>query len=107
MTVQATQFAEHNGTSYVPGGRRLPAGSLRMTAPTVTPRGVLATPPAVHPGAPWQIDVATAVKIASESAVTSAGVYDFSSTSLALTIPPSAYAATYRSDVTLSVTSGP
>jgi hypothetical protein len=107
VTAQATQFAEHDGTGYVAGGRTLPMGSLTMPAPTVTANGTSSPPPTLEPGAPWAIDAASAVKIASAAAGTGMGRYDFGAVSLSLTVPASAYAKTYRSDVTVSVVSGP
>jgi hypothetical protein len=107
VTVQATQFAEHNGTTYVLSGKTLPTSSLRLPAPTVTQDGTTSTSPTIQSGAPWAIDAGSAVKIASAAADTGMGKYDFSSTSLALTVPASAYAKTYRSDLTVSLVSGP
>lgn len=107
VTVEATQFAEHNGLIYVIGGRTLPASSLTMPAPAVTADGTTSAAPAIQSGAPWAVDAGSAVKIASAAVDTGMGKYDFSSTSLALTVPASAYAKTYRSDVTVSVVSGP
>lgn len=107
VMVQATQFAEHDGTGYVTGGKTLPTSSLRMPAPMVTANGTSSPPPTIEPGAPWAIDVAAAVKIASAAVDTGMGRYDFGSVSLSLTVPASAYAKTYRSDVTVSVVSGP
>jgi hypothetical protein len=106
VTVQATQFAEHNGTSYVTGGKTLPTSSLTMPAPTVTANGTTSPAPTIQAGAPWAID-AGAVKIASAALDTGMGTYDFGAVTLSLTVPASAYANTYRSDVTVSVVSGP
>lgn len=104
VTVSATQFAEFDtGTGqYVSGGKVLPVGSLTMPAPTVSPAHVLVL---VTPG-PYAIDGAT-VKITSANAGTS-GTWDFThGGSLTLTVPASAYAVVYRSDVTVAVASGP
>jgi hypothetical protein len=105
VTVQATQFSEHDGSSYVSGGKRLPAASLTMPAPTVTTDGT--GPPAVMPGAPWAIDVALPVKIASAADPLGTGTYVFGSVSLSLAVPPWAFARTYGSELTVSVVSGP
>jgi hypothetical protein len=107
VTVQGTQFAEHDGTAYVASGKTLPTSSLTMPAPTVTADGTTSTSPSVQAGAPWAIDVASAVKIASAAADTGMGKYDFSTVNLSLTVPSKAYAKTYRSDVTVSIVSGP
>jgi hypothetical protein len=106
VTVQGTQFRQWAGGVYVSGGKSLPTGSLSMPAPSATPRDVLGVPPTVTPG-PYLID-GFSVKIASAAAVTSGGAYDFAQTGpLTLTVPASAFAATYRSDITVSVASGP
>jgi hypothetical protein len=107
VTVQGTQFAEHDGTAYVVSGKTLPTSSLSMPAPTVTADGTSSTAPSIQAGAPWAIDAASAVKIASAAADTGMGKYDLGAVSLSLSIPASAYAKTYRSDVTVSVVSGP
>lgn len=107
VTVEATQFAEHNGLIYVVGGKTLPTSSLRMPAPAVTQDGTTSPAPSILSGAPWAIDAGSAVKIATAAVDTGMGKYDFSATSLALTVPASAYAKTYRSDITVSIVSGP
>ena len=109
VTVQATQFAEHNGTIYVASGETLPTSSLSMPAPTVAKSdGTSSAEPSITAG-PYTIDAGSAVKIASAAADgTGMGSYDFTQGgSLSLHIPASAYAKTYRSDVTLSVVTGP
>jgi hypothetical protein len=107
VTVQGSQFAEHNGTSYVESGKTLPTSSLTMPAPTVTADGTSSDAPSIQSGAPWAIDVGSAVKIASAAADTGMGKYDFGAVTLSLGVPASAYAKTYRSDVTVSAVSGP
>ncbi len=104
VTVQATRFAEHDGSAYVAAGKLLPAASLTMPAPEVTSSGTFL--PAISTGSPWAIDVASPVTIASAAGI-DAGTYTFSSVLLSLSIPPTAYARTYRSEVTVSVVSGP
>jgi hypothetical protein len=109
ITVQATQFAEHNGTTYVASGKTLPTSSLSMPAPTVAKSdGTSSAVPSITAG-PYAIDAASAVKIASAAADgTGMGSYSFTQGgSLSLSVPASAYAKTYRSDVTVSVVTGP
>jgi hypothetical protein len=104
VTVGATQFREFDGVAgqYVTGGKTLPAGSLTMPAPAVTPATASIT---VAPG-PQAIDGAS-VQLASAAAGTT-GTYDFTQGGpLTLTLPSSAYARTYRSDVAITVASGP
>ncbi len=109
VTVQATQFAEHNGTIYVASGKTLPTSSLSMPAPTVAKSdGTSSAVPSITAG-PYAIDAGSAVKIASAAADgTGMGSYSFTQGgSLSLNIPASAYATTYRSDLTVSVVTGP
>lgn len=106
VSVQGTQFAQWNGTAYVPGGATLPAGSLSMPAPGVAAVGTESPPPTITPG-PYLIDGAS-VKIASAAPGEGMGRYDFNQGgSLVLTVPSRAFAVTYRSEVTVSVSSGP
>ena len=106
VNVQASQFAEHNGTSYVASGKTLATGSLTMSAPTLAADGTSSTVPTVTSG-PYTIDVASPVEIASAAADAGMGKYDFSSTTFTLSVPASAFAKTYRSNVTVDVVTGP
>jgi len=110
VTVQATQFKEHNGTSYVDLGKQLPQNSLQMAAPNVAKSDQTSSAEPQITTGPYTIDAAAAVKIASAgSGGPGMGSYNFSnpSNSLALSIPASTFAKTYRSDVTVSIVSGP
>lgn len=107
VTVQATQFKEHDGTIYVASGKTLPTSALSMPAPTVASPGTTSADPSITAG-PYLIDAGSAVKIASAALDAGMGTYDFTQVgSLTLSIPASAYAKTYRSDVTVSVVTGP
>lgn len=106
VSAQATQFAEHDGTAYVTSGKTLATGSLTLSAPTVAANGTTSTAPTITAG-PYTIDSGAAVKIASAAVDTGMGAYDFSATTMTLSIPASAYAKTYRSDVTVTVASTP
>lgn len=103
VSVSATQFAEVDGTgAYVAGGKTLPAGSLSMPAPTRSPSDPAVS---VAPG-PYVIDGATVRIVTANVGVT--GTYQITQAgSLTLSIPSSAYAGSYRSDITVSVQSGP
>lgn len=111
VTVSATRFAEWDSTlnagvgGYVTGGKTLAVNSLSMAAPTVAADGTTSTAPSLTTG-PYTIDNG-AVKTASAATDTGMGKFDFSSTTLTLSIPASAYAKTYRSDVTVSLVTGP
>ncbi len=110
VTAQGTQFkqydsAANSGTGgYVTSGRTLAASSLTLSAPTVTANGTTSGLPAVAGGT---LDSTNAVAIATAIAGNGMGKYDFTPTTMTLSVPASAYAATYRSDVTVSVVSGP
>ncbi|HUR18390.1 MAG TPA: hypothetical protein VMZ51_05555 [Acidimicrobiales bacterium] len=103
VTVSATRFAEVDGAGqYVSGGKALPVGSLAMLAPAFAPSSGLV----VVAAGPYLIDGAT-VKIVS-AAPGSSGTFNFSQGGpLTLSLPASAYARAYRSDVTVAVASGP
>ncbi len=113
LTFQATQFAEWDSTlnggagGYVSGGKKLAANSLQMPAPAIAADGTLSALPSIF-GGPYTLDSGSAVKVASAALDAGMGNYDFTSGGdLTLTVPSSAYAKTYRSEVTVSVVSGP
>ena len=106
-TVQASQFAEHDGSAYVTDGKTLAQNSLSMPELTVAANGTTSPSPTITAG-PYSIDGAAAVKFASAGTDAGMGTYDFTQGgSLTLSIPSTAYATTYRSDVTVSVVTGP
>jgi hypothetical protein len=107
VTMQGTQFTEHDGTAYVAGGKTLPLNSLSLSALTVAANGTTSAAPSTL--AASGIDNTTgAVKFASAALDQGMGKYDFTGINkLTLSIPASAYAKTYRSDLTVSVVSGP
>lgn len=119
VTVQGTVFAEHNGTIYVASGKTLAANSLSMAAVTITKTDSTSSAVPTATAGPYAIDTgSTAVKISSAAADgTGMGSYTFTqgdldavtagSQPLKLSVPASAYAKTYRSDVTVSIVSGP
>jgi hypothetical protein len=110
ITVQATQFAQHDGTIYVALGKTLPLSSLTMPEPTVSGDPA---PPTITAG-PYIIDSGSAVTIASAASGDGMGAYTFTSGVGGLELSISAngvYAnevgQTYRSDVTISEVNGP
>ncbi len=110
VTVQATRFTEVDaltGTYVLVDPKRLPAGSLSMPAPTVAADGTTSPGPSITSG-PYTIDSGSAVKIASAAVGNGMGKYDFTQGgNLSLSIPATASAARYRSDVTVSAVTGP
>lgn len=106
LTMAATPFREWDGTAYVPGGKSLPTGSLSMPALTAIPVETLAAPPWTEPSS-LHLDGASVV-VARAGRDEGMGTYRFTTPEpLVLTVPASAYAGTYRSDLSISVTSGP
>lgn len=112
VTVQATQMKEWDSTlnsgagGYVASGKTLPASSLALSAPTVAADGTSSAAPSITSG-PYTIDAGSAVKVASAAADAGMGKFDFSASTLTLSVPASSYAKTYRSDVTVSLNTGP
>jgi len=98
VTAQASQFSG--------GGHSLPVGSMDMSQPTVTSPNTTSPDPTIEAG-PYTIDVASAVQVASAAVNEGMGQYDFSATSLSLTLGPEVYATTYNSTVTISAVTGP
>lgn len=118
VTVQGTRFAEHDGTDYVASGRTLPTSSLAMAAVSITKSDSTSSTEPTATAGPYTLDSGSAVKISSAAADGSGmGSYTFTQGDLdsgtagvqplKLTVPASAYAKTYRSDVTVSIVSGP
>lgn len=105
VTIQASTFREWDGTAYISGGGSLPTGSLAMTSVLVAAEGTDSPPPLVAEG-PYIIDGATVV-LATAPGGTGMGSYGFTPGSLVLTVPAGAYAATYRSEIAISITSSP
>lgn len=108
VTSQATQFKEWDTTLniYTVGGKTLATSSLSQAQPTVAQDGTTSASPSITAG-PYTIDSGSAVQIASAALNTGMGKYDFSATSLTVSIPASTYARTYRSELTVTVASGP
>jgi hypothetical protein len=92
-------------TPFTGNGRALPAGSLTMSAPSVTPVGTLSPAPTVLPG-PLVLDAGGAT-LAQAGAGEGAGTYVFSASTLTLRLPGHVHAGTYSSTITISVESGP
>jgi len=113
VTAQATQFAEWDSTlnsgagGYKVGGHTIPTSSLTMSAPTVAANGTTSPNPSIASG-PYTLDSGSAFSIASADTDEGMGVYDVSTTTLTLSLPPATtYAAPYRSTVTISVITAP
>lgn len=98
VTAQATQF--------ISASNSLAVGSLQLSEPTVGAQDTTSsTPPSVSAG-PFVID-GSAATIASAVSGQGMGVYDFTATTMTLSLPASVYAGSYTSTVTISVVSTP
>lgn len=106
LTLQATPFREWDGNGYVTDGKALPAGSLGLDGLAVTPEGTDSPSPAIRAG-PYILDE-SAVTVATAPVGTGMGTFVFQPTStLAVAVPAHTYARVYRSELSVSVTSGP
>jgi hypothetical protein len=107
VTFQASQFSDGSGHT-------LPAGSLKMLAPVVTPINPLnlAVPPLIS-GLTFTLDNGSAVPIASAAALTGQGEWQFDQLNAAvakdlqLTVPADAFAGTYTSNLTFTLGATP
>jgi X-Pro dipeptidyl-peptidase len=107
VTFQASQFDDG-------AGHTLPAGSLKVLAPTVTPVNALnlALPPLAQ-GATFTLDSGSAVPVVSALAGTGQGEWSFHhlnapvAKDLQLTVPASAFAGTYTSNLTFTLGATP
>jgi len=111
ITVDATRFCDVDdltGECPLLDPVQLPTSSLTMPAPTVAKADSSSSAvPSITAG-PYTLDSGSAVKIASAAAGDGMGSYDFTQGGqLSLSIPASAYAATYTSTVTITSASGP
>ncbi|MGH9153015.1 MAG: hypothetical protein ACRD03_11595 [Acidimicrobiales bacterium] len=104
--LHATSLREWDGASYVAGGKALPDGSMTLPGLSVTADATHSTVPSVVAG-PYRLD-GPPVKVAAAAAGTSMGRFSFTPTgALQIAVPAHAYARTYRSELSVTVTSGP
>lgn len=111
VTIGATEFAEWNGTAYVTGGKTIGTSRTSMTTATVAKADATSsTAPTMTAGA-YTLDAGSAVKIASAAADgTGMGSYTITpggSNGVSLTVDADTYAKAYRSDVTVTLATGP
>ena len=105
VTFQASQFTGA-------GAITLPPSSLVLSAPSVTPNGInLAVPPVLQ-GVTFTLDGGSAVPIVHALTGTGQGAWTMTQGNaaggdLALTIPASAEAGTYTSNLTFTLATGP
>ena len=108
VTIGATEFAEWDGSTYVTGGKTIGASRTSLgTAGVAKVDATSSTPPTMTAGA-YTLDAGSAVKIASAAADGSGmGSYTITPGTVSLTVDADTYARNYRSEVTVSLTSGP
>lgn len=114
VTVSASSFKEYANGGYVASGKTL--GTSRLTMATASAAKVDATSsglPTMTSGA-YTLDsdansdgVSEAVKIASAATGDGMGSYTVTPGELGLSVPANVYAKTYRSDVTVTLSTGP
>lgn len=110
LSLNLTQFKQHDGTAYVVSGKSLAASSMKVTtAPVVSQVDSTSSPAStVTPvAATTALDTASAVKLLSAAVNGGMGSYSFSNMTSTLTVPANAYAATYKADATVSLNSTP
>lgn len=105
VSIQASQFREWDEGGYLAEARDLPLGSLALSDVSVSPQGTDSAVATV-PSGPLVID-GRATSLAAAAPGTGMGSYVFTVGELTLTVPAGAYAARYRSEIAISVTSGP
>lgn len=117
VTIGATEFAEWDSTlnagagGYVTSGRTIGTSRTSMATATVAKADATSsTEPTMTAGA-YTLDAGSAVKIASAAADgTGMGSYTITpggSNGVTLTVDADTYAKTYRSDVTVTLATGP
>lgn len=105
LTAQATPFREWHSTAYVPDGKTLPVGSLTLAGLSVKANGTESVTPGLVAG-PHVVD-GPAITIATAEAGTGMGTFVFTPGVLRVTVPARTYARAYRSELSISITSGP
>lgn len=108
ITIGATEFAEWDGTAYVASGKTIGTSrTLLGNATSAKNDETSSTAPTMTAG-DYTLDAGSAVKIASAAADGSGmGSYTITPGAVSLTVDADTYARNYRSDVTVSLTSGP
>lgn len=109
VTIEATQLKEYATGSYVVDGKTIAVGTMTVSQPSITPgTGSSAAPAqAADTGITKVIDNGSAQTIVSAVATTGMGTFDFGSAEVKVVIPANAYAVTYRSDVTITLSATP
>lgn len=108
VTIGATEFAEWDGSAYVASGKTIGASRTSLGNATIAKTDETSSTPATMTAGDYTLDAGSAVKIASADANGSGmGSYTITPGAVSLTVDADTYARNYRSDVTVSLTSGP
>ena len=114
VTVSASAFKEYASGAYVEGGRTLGTSRFTMGQASAAKADSSSSGLPTMTSGTYTLDAVTnadgtseAVKIASAATSDGMGSYTVTPGQLSLSIPASAYAKTYRSDVTVTLSTGP
>lgn len=110
LTLALTPLAEWDTTAYVVGGKVIPASSIKVTtAPTVTLVDATSSPAnTITPVATaTALDIATPIKLLTAAVDGGMGSYAISDITATLTTRADTYAATYKTDATVAIVTGP
>lgn len=114
VTISASSFKEYAIGSYVESGRTLGTSRFSMAAATVAKVDATSADAPTMTAGTYTLDAdangdgtSEAVKIASAATGAGMGSYTVTPGQLSLSVPASVYAKTYRSDVTVTLSTGP
>ena len=107
VTIAATEFAEWDGSAYVDGGKTLGTSRTSLGNATVAKIDETSSNVPTMTAGVYTLDAGAAVEIASAGEGEGMGTYTITPGAVSLTVDADAYARNYRSDVTVSLTSGP
>lgn len=111
VTIEASEFAEFSEGDYVNDGRQLGTSRLSLATATVDKIDSSSSATPSMTAGTYTLDAGSAIKVAS-AATDGTGMGSYTITpggtnGLSLSVPASAFAATYRSDVTVTLSTGP
>lgn len=114
VTVSASSFKEYATGAYVTGGKTLGTSRFTMAAATASKIDATSSGLPTMTSGTYTLDAdansdgtSDAVKIASAATGDGMGSYTLTPGQLGLSIPANVYAKTYRSDVTVTLSTGP
>lgn len=114
VTISASSFKEYASGAYVESGKTLGTSRFSMATATVAKADATSSDAPVMTAGTYTLDAdadsdgtSEAVKIASAGTNAGMGSYTVAPGQLGLSVPASVYANTYRSDVTVTLSTGP